>query len=221
MIKKEELPRPGSVVSLRQIYSRKNNHHHHHHHHNDSGRSTRQSGEESLASLKSTGSVKDDAVAVPPPLPVKLSTSKSSPAPLIPRNLKPASSGIHQHLHHSQPTSLSATGEVGTAPSLPPKNGRSGSSNGPATSASSRLGEFISQPPPPPPPPKDLSSHNNRSRNVLERIAQIEQESREAGWVSGASPSENGTVGQTKGMEIALALKARMGHLEGIGLISV
>lgn len=101
---------------------------------------------------------------------------------------------------------------VVVAPSLPPKNGKGGSIGragaAAATSAQSGLGVadkiyssghfILSQPSP---------AGTIRLPNVLERIAQIE---REESRISGGNG--NGT---SKGMEIALALKARMGHLEG------
>jgi len=132
--------------------------------------------------------------STPPPLPAKslagtLKSKKNNPAPLppaIPRNLKPSSpAGVNQH-----PSTDPA------APILPPKNGKRGSSS----NSSKNTAASSSEPPP------------ERSLNVLERIARIEQESRTSG---ASSSSSNNDSSQTKGMEIALALKARMGHLEG------
>ena len=109
-----------------------------------------------------------------------------------------------------QPTPYSSRGvqtESIPPPTLPPKNGKGGSSGkadaDTATSAKKSLGDDDS---------KIYSGHFIMSHpspngsiklpNVLERIAQIERE-------------ESRTSGASKGMEIALSLKARMGHLEG------
>jgi hypothetical protein len=134
-----------------------------------------------------------DVPPSPPPLPSK------SPAPPPPRPFKPV--GVHHHHHHPTTAVHSPVSLPPTLPPLPPKNGKSGSSslsnlNGKgavtaaaASSAPSDLGQFTLGLP-------------AKSSNVLERIARIEQESSRSGSAN-------------KGMEIALALKAKMGHLEG------
>ena len=226
-IKKEELPPPGSVVSLRQIYTAR----------------THQPKPETwtTATLEATKKPPSRIVSAsntqillrlagndesriygghqslpsepisPPPLPIKAIASPFS-APAIPRDLKPAT-GVHQHPTKTmtkQPTPYSSRGvqtESIPPPTLPPKNGKGGSSGkadaDTATSAKKSLGDDDS---------KIYSGHFIMSHpspngsiklpNVLERIAQIERE-------------ESRTSGASKGMEIALSLKARMGHLEG------
>ena len=166
-INREELPPPGSVISLRQIYTAR-----------------KQPEVHNKRPYRSL-----DVPLTPPPLPSK------SPAPPPPRPFKPV--GVHHH-----PTTAAVHSPVSlppTLPPLPPKNGKSGSSslsnlNGAVTaaaaaSAPSELGQFTLGRP-------------AKSSNVLERIARIEQESSRSGSAN-------------KGMEIALALKAKMGHLEG------
>ena len=154
-INREELPPPGSVISLRQIYT---------------ARKQPPAGGPQTLHKRPYRSL-DSVVTLPPPLP-----SKSPAPPPIPRNLKPV--GVHHHPSPPPPP-----------PCLPPKNGKSGSSN---STPSADLGEFTLGRP----------KAKGGSSNVLERIARIELES-----------SRSGSA--TKGMEIALALKAKMGHLEG------
>lgn len=209
-IKKEELPPPGSVVSLRQMY-------------------TARTGPEKVgnwstsAPLEATKKPASRIVsasnaqvllrlsggveASPPPLPLKSAGSPATNAPTIPRDLKPPI-GVHQHPPIiKSPPPISSRGVQTDAtpppPTLPPKNGKGGSraDAATATSADQGLGDdkiysghFILSHPSP--------SGTIKLPNVLERIAQIE---REESRISGAS----------KGMEIAMSLKARMGHLEG------
>ena len=231
-IKKEELPPPGSVVSLRQIYTAR----------------THQPKPETwtTATLEATKKPPSRIVSAsntqillrlagsdesriyghqslpaksisPPPLPIKAIASPLS-APAIPRDLKPPT-GVHQHpvppaektkTMTKTPPPYSSRGvqtESTPPPTLPPKNGKGGSSGkadaDTATSAKKGLGDddskiysghFIMSHPSP--------SGTIKLPNVLERIAQIERE-------------ESRTSGASKGMEIALSLKARMGHLEG------
>ena len=228
-IKKEELPPPGSVVSLRQIYT---------------ARQTSKVGTWSTATLEAekkptspnrivsasnaqvllrlAGQHGDPRlyqslpaelpVSSPPPLPSK-SVRTPSIAPVIPpRDLKPPI-GVHQHPPVMKSPAPSASRGVQTdstpppplPPIIPPKNGKGGSS-GRATATSAGLGggdeiysgHFILSHP----SPSGGGGAAIKLPNVLERIAQIE---REESRISGAS----------KGMEIAMSLKARMGHLEG------
>lgn len=231
-IKKEELPPPGSVVSLRQIYNARSR----------SETCTTKLGAwttttleaskapvtrivsasnpqvllrlsgidpESTRTFQSLPVDSTLAASSPPPLPVKSVGSPSSLAPLIPRDLKPPI-GVHQHppLMKTGPplNSRGVQTDSTPPPTLPPKNAKGGSSGRAdaatsATSADQGLGDdkiysghFILSHPSP--------SGTIKLPNVLERIAQIE---REESRISGAS----------KGMEIAMSLKARMGHLEG------
>ena len=189
-IKKEELPPPGSVVSLRQLYARKNPPQKHPHNHPfGANKPPEESNKKPAADPAPPSS------PIPPPLPLK----SPSPAPAIPRNLKPSPLMAPVHSHPAAAVVVKATNPQGreVAPSLPPKNGRSGSS-GAQQSATPSASSKPPDPSPSPPPAK--------SPNVLERIAKIEQESRAT--LSSSTSSSSGQ--QTKGMEIALALKARM-----------
>ncbi|EFX76342.1 hypothetical protein DAPPUDRAFT_306244 [Daphnia pulex] len=236
-IKKEELPPPGSVVSLRQIYTART----HQPKPETWATATLEATKKPPSRIVSASNTQillrlagnDDSriyghhsalVAEPnspPPLPIKAMASPSS-APAIPRELKPPT-GVHQHpkmpkqQQQPPPPPYSSRGvqtESTPPPTLPPKNGKGGSSGKaaaePATSAKKGLGDdddddddddskiysghFILSHPSP--------SGTIKLPNVLERIAQIERE-------------ESRTSGASKGMEIALSLKARMGHLEG------
>ncbi|XP_045025719.1 uncharacterized protein LOC116915350 isoform X1 [Daphnia magna] len=224
-IKKEELPPPGSVVSLRQIYTART-----HQTKPDTWTAAtleatkkpssrivsasnpqillRLSGNDESRMYHQTSSAPDEPVS-PPPLPIKAVGSPIA-APAIPRDLKPPI-GVHQHppkVKHPPCSSRGVQTESPTPPppTLPPKNGKGGSSgranSDTATSAEKGLGDdskiysghFILSHPSP--------SGTIKLPNVLERIAQIERE-------------ENRISSASKGMEIALSLKARMGHLEG------
>lgn len=236
-VKKEELPLPGSVVSLRQMYSARLDD-------GETGRNSwtpalepsrrpasrlvsaantevlhRFAGREDIRSFQSLPPdgellMKASTPSPPPPLPLK-SLGSLSAAPPPPRSLKPP--GGHQHpppTAKPPPPPPPKEGAPPKPPQLPPKNATGGSSGSATadTSAQVSLGDrhekllcnnFILS---------DSSGGSRRSSasgggsaklpNVLERIAQIE---REESRISSAS----------KGMEIAMSLKARMGHLEG------